>query len=219
MPPNQNPEQIARDAIDAQLRSSGWAVQNKDGIDFHAGEGQAVREYATDSGPADYVLFVDGQPVGVIEAKKETLGQNLTVAEDQTSDYAAAKLIWVQATGLPLPFLYEATRRLPIALPSLPEQQEIVRQLDEQIEAIEWSEWEFDDALQRSEARRLAILRSSSATSSPKTCSTNPPLPRWSPSQTRAPIGHTASRSTTRTCCTKDRMRLAQVMSQPHPYT
>ncbi|MCU0794180.1 MAG: hypothetical protein MUE42_15330, partial [Opitutaceae bacterium] len=71
MSPNQNPEQIARDAIDAQLRASGWAVQAKDAINFSAGEGQAVREYTTDTGPADYVLFIDGQPVGVIEAKKE----------------------------------------------------------------------------------------------------------------------------------------------------
>jgi type I restriction enzyme R subunit len=107
--PNQNPEQIARDAIDAQLRAAGWAIQAKDAIDFHAGEGQAVREYTTDTGPADYVLFVDGQPVGVIEAKKETLGQNITVVEDQTADYSAAKLKWVQSTGVPLPFLYEAT--------------------------------------------------------------------------------------------------------------
>ena len=30
MSPKQNPEQIARDAIDAQLRFSGWAVQSKD---------------------------------------------------------------------------------------------------------------------------------------------------------------------------------------------
>jgi type I restriction enzyme R subunit len=44
MTPNQNPEQIARDAIDAQLRSSGWAVQAKDAINLHAGPGQAVRE-------------------------------------------------------------------------------------------------------------------------------------------------------------------------------
>ncbi len=78
MSPKQNPEQIARDAIDAQLRSSGWAVQSKDAINFHVGAGQAVREYATATGPADYVLFVDGQPVGVIKAKKETLGHNLT---------------------------------------------------------------------------------------------------------------------------------------------
>jgi len=107
--PNQNPEQIARDAIDAQLAAAGWAVQAKDAIDFHAGEGQAVREYTTDTGPADYVFFVDGQPVGVIEAKKETLGHNITAVEDQTAEYSTAKLKWVQSTGQPLPFLYEAT--------------------------------------------------------------------------------------------------------------
>jgi type I restriction enzyme R subunit len=107
--PNQNPEQIARDRIDAQLRAAGWAVQDKDAIDFNEGEGQAVREYTTDCGPADYVLFVDRKPVGVTEAKKETLGHNITTVEDQTKDYATAKLKWVQHTGQPLPFLYEAT--------------------------------------------------------------------------------------------------------------
>ncbi|MBL9193789.1 MAG: DEAD/DEAH box helicase family protein [Opitutaceae bacterium] len=106
---NQNPEQVARDAIDAQLRASGWVVQSKDEINFHAGEGQAVREYSTDSGPADYALFVDGQAVGVIEAKKETLGQTITVVEDQTATYTAAKLKWIQSSRGPLPFLYEAT--------------------------------------------------------------------------------------------------------------
>jgi type I restriction enzyme R subunit len=107
--PNQNPEQVARDAIDAQLRASGWVVQDKNGINFHTGNGQAVREYTTDSGPADYVLFVDGKPVGVIEAKQENLGQNITTVEDQTKDYSEAKLKWVQKSGVPLPFLYEAT--------------------------------------------------------------------------------------------------------------
>jgi len=90
--PNQNPEQIARDRIDAQLRAAGWAVQDKNAIDFNEGEGQAVREYTTDCGPADFVLFVDRKPVGVLEAKKETLGQNITTVEDQTKDYATAKL-------------------------------------------------------------------------------------------------------------------------------
>jgi type I restriction enzyme R subunit len=109
MSPNQNPEQIARDAIDVQLRDAGWAVQSKEAIDFHAGFGQAVREYSTDTGPADYVLFVNGLPVGVIEAKKETLGHNLTTIEEQTAEYAAAKLRYIQRSGEPLPFLYEAT--------------------------------------------------------------------------------------------------------------
>jgi type I restriction enzyme, R subunit len=31
----------------------------------------AVRELVTNAGPADYVLFVDRQAVGVIEAKKK----------------------------------------------------------------------------------------------------------------------------------------------------
>ncbi len=56
---NQNPEQVARDHIDGQLRDSGWAVQDKSTIDFNDQQGQAVREYTTDTGPADYVLFID----------------------------------------------------------------------------------------------------------------------------------------------------------------
>ena len=40
----------------------------------------------------------------MIEAKKETLGQNITTAEEQTEDYAAAKLKCVQSDGTPLPF-------------------------------------------------------------------------------------------------------------------
>lgn len=105
---NQNPEQIARDKIDAMLRASGWAVQDKGAIDFNQGEGQAVREYTTDNGPADYVLFVDRKPVGVVEAKKKTLGQNITTAEDQTLGYSKAKLKWIK-DGHPIPLLYEAT--------------------------------------------------------------------------------------------------------------
>ncbi|MCX6964989.1 MAG: DEAD/DEAH box helicase family protein [Verrucomicrobia bacterium] len=107
--PNQNPEQIARDAIDAQLRAAGWVVQNKDAINFHDGQGQAVREYPTDTGPADYMLFVDAKPVGLVEAKRETLGHNITTVEEQTVEYAAARPKWIQSNGEPLPFLYETT--------------------------------------------------------------------------------------------------------------
>jgi len=111
MPPNQTPEQIARDRIDAMLGESGWVVQNKKAIDFSAGLGIAVREYQTDVGPADYVLFVDQVPVGVIEAKKGTMGEKITTVEEQTEGYAKAKLKWVQ-NSKPLPFLYESTGEL-----------------------------------------------------------------------------------------------------------
>jgi type I restriction enzyme R subunit len=67
---NQNPEQIARDRIDQLLVAAGWIVQGKRNIDLNASLGVAVREYQTAIGPADYVLFVDKKPVGIIEAKR-----------------------------------------------------------------------------------------------------------------------------------------------------
>lgn len=111
MPLNQNPEQTARDRIDAMLAESGWLVQDNQAINFNAGLGIAVREYRTDVGPADYVLFVDKQAVGVIEAKKEAMGQNITTVEEQTADYASAKLKWVN-NHQPLPFLYQSTGQI-----------------------------------------------------------------------------------------------------------
>lgn len=105
---NQTPEQIARDQIDDMLKMAGWAVQPKDKLNFSEGDGQAVREYPTDVGPADYVLFIDKKAVGVIEAKREESGQNITVVEQQTEGYANASLKWVNNQE-PLPFLYQST--------------------------------------------------------------------------------------------------------------
>jgi hypothetical protein len=108
MTENQNPEQKARDTIDALLKQAGWVVQSAKKIDLNAGSGQAVREYQTDVGPADYVLFVDKKAVGVIEAKREDLGHKITDVETQTEGYAKARLKWVN-NKQPLPFLYEST--------------------------------------------------------------------------------------------------------------
>ena len=68
-PANQNAEQIARNAIDAQLTAAGWIVQSRADLNFNAGPAIAVREYPTDIGPADYVLILDRQPIGIVEAK------------------------------------------------------------------------------------------------------------------------------------------------------
>ncbi|CAH1083611.1 type I restriction endonuclease subunit R [Candidatus Nitrotoga sp. 1052] len=108
MTENQNPEQKARDTIDALLKQAGWVIQHAKKIDLNVGLGQAVREYQTDVGPADYVLFVDKKAVGVIEAKRKEEGQRLTAHETQTEGYATAKLKWVNNKE-PLPFLYEST--------------------------------------------------------------------------------------------------------------
>ena len=105
---NQTPEQAARDKIDAMLSHAGWMVQDKKKINFSAGLGIVVREYQTDVGPADYVLFVDKKPVGVVEAKPEVWGQKITTVEEQSSTYASAKLKWANNRE-PLPFVYEST--------------------------------------------------------------------------------------------------------------
>ena len=106
--PNQTPEQAARDVIDGMLREAGWVVQSNKKIDFRAGPGVAVREYQTDAGPADYVLFVGKKPVGVIEAKPDHRGQNITTVEEQSATYASARLKWLNHSE-PLPFVYEST--------------------------------------------------------------------------------------------------------------
>src|ERR1700752_1650311 len=104
---NQNPEQIARDHIDKLLLDSGWIIQDKNKINLSAGLGIAVREYQTDIGPADYVLFVDKKAVGIIEAKREEEGVRLSTVEEQSVQYANAKLRLLNND--PRPFVYEST--------------------------------------------------------------------------------------------------------------
>jgi len=107
---NQNPEQIARDHIDKQLSACGWLIQEVKKVNLNAGLGVAVKEYQTDVGFADYVLFVDGKACGVIEAKREEEGHKLTTHEDQTEGYATAKLKHLK--NEPLPYIYLSTGEL-----------------------------------------------------------------------------------------------------------
>jgi type I restriction enzyme, R subunit len=107
---NQNPEQLARDSIDQQLTACGWTVQSKSSINLQAAIGVAIREYQTNVGPADYVLFVNQKPVGIIEAKREEEGVRLTMVEDQSTEYANAKLKYINNDSLP--FVYESTGEL-----------------------------------------------------------------------------------------------------------
>ncbi|RYZ78950.1 MAG: DEAD/DEAH box helicase, partial [Proteobacteria bacterium] len=60
--------------------------------------------------PADYILFVNRKPVGLIEAKREEEGVRLTTVEEQSTEYASAKLKYINND--PLPFVYESTGEL-----------------------------------------------------------------------------------------------------------
>jgi len=105
--PNQNPEQIARDKIDTMFLASGWIVQPKDKINLNEGLGIAVTEYQTEVGPADYVLFVDKKPLGIIEAKRIEEAVHFSEHETQSKGYASAKHKYLDNEKLP--FVYEST--------------------------------------------------------------------------------------------------------------
>ena len=106
---NQNPEQIARDNIDKQLTACGWIIQSIKQVNLNSGLGIAVKEYFTDVGPVDYLLFVEGKPCGIIEAKREEEGHRINVHENQGEEYAHAKLKHLKND--PLPFVYISTGR------------------------------------------------------------------------------------------------------------
>ena len=105
------PEQKAREVIDKKLAQSGWVVQDRKQLNLLAGLGVAVREFPTSTGPVDYALFVEGIPVGIVEAKKDAAGENITVVEDQSSRYAHSTLKWV-SVEYQIRFAYEATGKL-----------------------------------------------------------------------------------------------------------
>ena len=105
------PEDKARELIDQRLQQAGWVVQDMAQFNPAASRGVAVREFPTDTGPADYMLLVDREPIGVIEAKRDEEGQRITAHETQTERYANATLKWRRA-GQPLRFLFEATGQI-----------------------------------------------------------------------------------------------------------
>ena len=105
------PEAEARLKIDERLILAGWVIQNVKQLNLSAGFGVAVREFPTDTGPVDYALFVDGIPVGVIEAKPDDAGEHITVIETQSGRYANSKFKWIKAE-YKIRFAYEATGKL-----------------------------------------------------------------------------------------------------------
>lgn len=105
------PEEKARQTIDEKLIQSGWAIQNMNELNLSSTLSVAVREFPTSTGPVDYALFVDGKPVGVVEAKRNELGESITDVENQSGRYANSKFKWVK-TDYSIRFAYEATGKI-----------------------------------------------------------------------------------------------------------
>ena len=103
-----SPEEKARLEIDRKLELAGYVVQDMKEFDPTVALGVAVREYPTNVGEADYVLFIDRTPVGVVEAKATDKGEKLLLAADQSLGYAQSGLKYF-IDSKPLRFTYEAT--------------------------------------------------------------------------------------------------------------
>ncbi|MBM4202438.1 MAG: type III restriction endonuclease subunit R, partial [Gammaproteobacteria bacterium] len=103
------PEQRARQQIDRLLEQAGWIVCSPTEVNITAHRGIALREFPlnTGFGIADYLLYVDGEAAGIIEAKKE--GTTLTGVEPQSGRYSLGLPKGLPAWQRPLPFLYEST--------------------------------------------------------------------------------------------------------------
>src|SRR2546425_4406656 len=104
-----SPEARARENIDKQLADCGWIVQSRDEANITAGRGVAITYFPLKSGygEADYLLYVDGAPAGVVEAKKE--GETLTGHEIQTEKYRVGLPVELKPYRKPLPFCYQST--------------------------------------------------------------------------------------------------------------
>lgn len=102
------PEDKARQTIDRLLEAAGWKIQDRKELNLSLPGGVAVREFPMPGfGEADYLLFVDGKALGVVEAKKE--GETLTHVERQTEKYSKGLPDFIDAPVKPLPFRYEST--------------------------------------------------------------------------------------------------------------
>lgn len=103
------PEEKARQKIDQMLIDAGWKVVDRES--FLPSEPCAVCETLTQGAHrADYVLFVEGKALAVIEAKRAEIDLDdakiqREVAE-QAEEYARTLLPWMGAWATPLPIVY-----------------------------------------------------------------------------------------------------------------
>ncbi|MEM2125714.1 MAG: type I restriction-modification enzyme R subunit C-terminal domain-containing protein [Candidatus Methanosuratincola sp.] len=101
------PEEKARRKIDQLLKDAGWAVQEREQLNLSASLGVAVCDLSLKTGSPDYVLYIEGSPVGVIEAKP--FGTTLSGVAEQSGSYIASIPESLPNVAEPPRFAYEST--------------------------------------------------------------------------------------------------------------
>jgi type I restriction enzyme R subunit len=98
-----------KEIIDQRLTDAGWHIVPEAKFDtskpLRTYDRCAIEEYQTDNGPADYALCADGKILGIVEAKKLTLGpQNVLSQAERYARGLVDKPFNFRGFGVP--FLY-----------------------------------------------------------------------------------------------------------------
>jgi type I restriction enzyme, R subunit len=117
-------EPDTRKLIDQQLRQAGWEADSeilkyKNGARPEKGCNRAIAEWPTESGPADYVLFIGLTPVAAVEAKRKNIDVSATLQQAKrycrTFTPSAESILssenWGQDGAYRLPFAFSSNGR------------------------------------------------------------------------------------------------------------
>lgn len=117
-------EAATRKLIDSQLRQAGWEVDTQNlrfskGARPQKGKNRAIAEWPTDTGPADYILFVGLTPMATVEAKRKNV--NVSASLQQAARYSRGFIAteetdmhatnWGAKSEFRLPFIFSANGR------------------------------------------------------------------------------------------------------------
>ena len=102
------PEEKARVKIDQMLEDAGWKVVDREAYSPTI-TAAAIREaLLLYSNEADYLLFINGKAVGVVEAKREEIDPGSDCVCEQAIKYTRYAPSSYQSYECPLPFIYQS---------------------------------------------------------------------------------------------------------------
>lgn len=99
------PEQKARIKIDELLKKAGWDIISRNEYSDIYNACAITEALLTGNLEADYLLFVGGKAIGVLEAKRAENNLSVDVAE-QAQNYTKSLPDWYQTWENPLPFVF-----------------------------------------------------------------------------------------------------------------
>ena len=82
---NLKPEEKARILIDEQLAAAGWHITDRDHFTFSQNAIALTEGLLEGNNEADYLLFVDGKIIGILEAKRNDIDLETAAAEQAIS--------------------------------------------------------------------------------------------------------------------------------------